>query len=79
MTTARTTEPNEVLATFHNRIPLMLAVNGGLGWISGAGEEIARVLALLKPFPAELMEGYEVSKLVNNPQNDSADCVARAE
>jgi putative SOS response-associated peptidase YedK len=26
--------------------------------------------------PAELMDGYEVSKSVNNPQNDSPECIA---
>ncbi|MGH7887038.1 MAG: hypothetical protein ACREPG_04175 [Candidatus Binatia bacterium] len=42
------------------------------------GYEIAHALSLLKPFPAELMDGYDVSKLVNNPQNDAPDCIAAA-
>ena len=31
---------------------------------------IEHALSLLKPFPADLMDGYEVSKLVNSPSND---------
>ncbi len=46
----------------------MLSDRAALEWISG--DEIRHALSLLKPFPAELMDGYEVSKLVNNPQND---------
>jgi putative SOS response-associated peptidase YedK len=32
-------------------------------------------LSLLKPYPAENMEGYDVSTLVNNPPNDSPECI----
>lgn len=35
-------------------------------------------LSLLKPFSPELMDGYDVSKLVNNPRNDSPACVVPA-
>jgi hypothetical protein len=27
------------------------------------------------PFPSELMETYEVSRLVNDPKNDSPACI----
>lgn len=69
-----TTEPNEVLAPVHNRMPVMLADDNALEWLRDA--EIDHALSLLKPFPAELMDGYDVSKLVNNPQNDTPDCIA---
>ena len=74
-----TTEPNEVLAPIHNRMPAMLGDRDALEWVSGAGDEIAHALSLLKPFPAELIDGYDVSKLVNNPQNDVLDCIAPAQ
>jgi len=72
-----TTEPNEVLVPIHNRMPVILSDRDALEWVSG--DEIGRALSLLKPFPAELIEGYDVSKLVNNPQNDTADCIAPVE
>lgn len=69
-----TTEPNEVLGPIHNRMPVMLGDDGALDWLRT--DEIDHALKLLKPYPADLMNGYEVSKLVNSPQNDSADCIA---
>ena len=69
-----TTEPNEMLASVHNRMPVMLSDSDALNWLSGS--EIDHALSLLRPFPAELMEGYEVSKTVNNPVNDTPECIA---
>lgn len=69
-----TIEPNEVLAPIHNRMPVMLSDSDALEWVRG--DEIDHALSLLKPFPAELMDGYEVSKLVNSPVNDSPECIA---
>ena len=68
-----TTNPNEVLAPIHNRMPVMLSDHDALDWVHG--EEIAHALSLLKPFPTILMEGYEVSKLVNSPANDQPQCI----
>jgi hypothetical protein len=45
----------------------------------GRADEIAHAISLLKPFPAELVDGYDASKLVNNPQNDSRECIAPIE
>ena len=33
-----------------------------------------QVMPLLAPYPAEIMEAYPVSTLVNSPANDSAAC-----
>jgi putative SOS response-associated peptidase YedK len=38
-----------------------------------AGE--AELRGLLVPLPAENLEAYEVSTLVNSPRNDSPECV----
>ncbi len=45
------------------------------GWIAADTVELQ---ALLTPFPAEQMEAYPVSTLVNSPRNDLAECIARA-
>jgi putative SOS response-associated peptidase YedK len=29
---------------------------------------------MLKPYPAEEMEAFPVSKVVNNPRNETAEC-----
>ena len=52
----------------------MLSDNNALNWL--IGNELAHALSLLRPFPVELMDGYEVSKMVNSPLNDSPDCIA---
>jgi putative SOS response-associated peptidase YedK len=33
------------------------------------------VAAVLQPWPSELMKAYEVSTLVNSPENDTAECI----
>ena len=69
-----TTEPNDVLRPIHNRMPVMLSNHDALKWLAG-DDEIAHALTLLKPYPPEKMEGYDVSTLVNNPRNDLPECV----
>jgi putative SOS response-associated peptidase YedK len=71
-----TTEPNEVLRPVHNRMPVVLNDEAALTWLNYNGSHLSLALSVLKPFPAELMEGYDVSPLVNDPRNDSLDCVA---
>ena len=75
--TVITTEPNELLAPVHNRMPAILRHADALDWLSGG--EIGHALSLLKPFPADLLDGYEVSNLVNSPQNDSPECISPAQ
>jgi putative SOS response-associated peptidase YedK len=42
-------------------------------------DEIAHARSLLKPYLPEKMEGYDVSPLVNNPRNDSPECIRPVE
>jgi putative SOS response-associated peptidase YedK len=69
-----TTEPNDVLRLIHNRMPVMLSNDDAQKWLT-VDDEIARALTLLKPFPADATEGYDVSTLVNNPRNDFEECI----
>jgi putative SOS response-associated peptidase YedK len=41
--------------------------------------KIPSTSALLKPYPPEKMEGYDVSSLVNNPRDDSLECIRPVE
>jgi putative SOS response-associated peptidase YedK len=68
-----TTHANDLIQPIHNRMPVMLSGDDALKWL--AYDEIAHALALLKPYPPEKMEGYDVSPLVNNPRNDSPECI----
>ena len=63
-----TTEPNDVLRPIHDRMPAMLSNDDAQKWLA-VDDEIAHALTLLKPYPPEKMEGYDVSPFVNNPRN----------
>jgi putative SOS response-associated peptidase YedK len=73
-----TTEPNDVLRPIHNRMPAMLSNDDGQKWLA-VDDEIAHALTLLKPYPPQMMEGYDMSPLVNNPRNDLPECVRPVE
>jgi putative SOS response-associated peptidase YedK len=69
-----TCPPNELMAKIHDRMPVILPVSARDRWLdSTAGEDELR--GLLVPLPADYLEAYEVSALVNSPRNDSTECV----
>lgn len=70
-----TTAPNALMERIHNRMPAILSQDDIPLWLT-PGEGDARLLqALLRPYPAEEMEAYEVSRLVNDPANDRPECL----
>jgi len=64
-----TTEANELMQDIHHRMPVILNPEDERKWISKIAVNDA--LKLLNPYPSELMKYFEVSKLVNSPNNDS--------
>ncbi len=68
-----TTEPNEVVAPIHKRMPVILPPAFYEAWLSPRPHN--ELSALLKPYPAAEMDAHPVSTLVNDPQNDRAACV----
>jgi len=71
-----TTEPNELMTTIHNRMPVILPSEAYDQWLDPAEQKAEQLQGLLKPYPAELMIAYPISTLVNNPSNDMPDCIA---
>ena len=69
-----TTEPNELVASIHNRMPVILAKDAALTWLTAGTEEID-LLNLLRPYPVEEMEAYPVSKAVGNVRNDTEELI----
>jgi putative SOS response-associated peptidase YedK len=62
------TEPNELVAEVHNRMPVLLAEKGFEPWLTGeAGIE------LLKPAPNDLLQKWPVSKRINGSRADDGD------
>ena len=59
----------------HDRMPVILEKEVEGIWLDPDIKDSDKILPLLKPYPSIEMEAYEITKLVNNPQNDSPDCI----
>jgi putative SOS response-associated peptidase YedK len=70
-----TTEPNELMATLHNRMPVILHPRDYAKWLDDAPQTPENLLPLIKPYPADNMSAYPVSTLVNKPGNESPELV----
>jgi putative SOS response-associated peptidase YedK len=66
-----TTEPNELMAPIHNRMPVILPREDEAEWLDVDQTEPEQLLHFLRPYPAAEMEAYPISGLVNRPGNDS--------
>jgi len=70
-----TTEPNELMSTLHNRMPVILPENAYAQWLDPSPRKAEELQDLLIPYPTAGMTAYPVSTLVNSPANDRAECV----
>jgi putative SOS response-associated peptidase YedK len=70
-----TTEPNELMSTLHNRMPVILHQKDYADWLDAAPRTPDSLLHLIQPFPAAKMSAYPVSTMVNTPNNDRAELV----
>ena len=73
-----TTSPNEVAAQVHNRMPVILHPEDYEIWLDPDFDEREPLTTLLKPFPAEAMEAYPVSRKVNRPANNDPEVIEPA-
>ena len=71
-----TTEPNELVSSVHNRMPVILPKDAQEEWLDPEQHDTHVLQQLLKPYPASDMFVHPVSKKVNSPQYDSADLIA---
>jgi putative SOS response-associated peptidase YedK len=71
-----TTEPNELAARVHDRMPVMLHASDVPRWLDPAIEDPSRVVDLLGPYPAEEMTSRPVSKRVSNPDSEGPELIA---
>ena len=65
-----TTEPNEVCAPIHDRMPVIVDPANYGKWLGEEPVDPMRLLMMLNPFPAEQMECYPVGTAVGNVKND---------
>jgi putative SOS response-associated peptidase YedK len=71
-----TTEPNELMASIHNRMPAIMRPGAYEDWLNPQLRDEQVLTHWLSPYPAELMMARPVSKLVNNPRNETAEILA---
>ena len=70
-----TTAANELLSEVHDRMPVILNRDVEDRWLDPKVNDPTVLLGMLKPYPSELMEYYNVSKDVSSPSHDGADCI----
>ena len=70
-----TTEPNDLLAPLHDRMPVIVAPEDFERWLDPAVRSPELLAPLLHPFPAGAMEAFPVGRAVNNPRSDDPSCV----
>jgi len=70
-----TTDANELMASIHNRMPVILSPPDYDKWLDPELQDKEQLTELLRPYPAGDLLAYPVSKTVNNPRNETAACV----
>lgn len=72
--TILTTTPNELMASIHDRMPVILSENHFESWLDRGNKNIESLTPLLAPFDAKEMEAYPVSRYVSNSKNEGEEC-----
>lgn len=65
-----TTQPNALAAQVHDRMPAILRPEDENLWLDRSVTDVPSLLNVLRPYPAEEMEVFAVSKRVNVPAVD---------
>ncbi len=64
-----TTTPNELIASLHDRMPVIIAPEAFRIWLDPQ-TPAGRLSELLGPYPSDELTAYPVSRRVNSPGND---------
>jgi len=70
-----TCSPNKLVSGIHDRMPVILDPEDEIKWLQDT--PINFVLSMLRAYPAEKMDAYPVSTLVNNAANNSPEIIKR--
>ncbi len=70
-----TTEPNELVAPIHDRMPVILASDDEALWLDSAVTDPPTLLGCLRPYHAQEMEAYQVGPLVSSAWNEGPELV----
>ena len=56
-------------------LPVILRREDEEQWLDVSGARFDKARLVLKPYLSDQMDAYDVSTLVNKPENDSAECI----
>jgi putative SOS response-associated peptidase YedK len=70
--------PNPLCRPIHDRMPVILPKTAWPLWLGEAEASPDELLALLRPYPEELMRAYAIGKAVGNVKNDEPGLLAPA-
>jgi putative SOS response-associated peptidase YedK len=70
-----TTTPNAIVEDVHDRMPVILQPEFIPIWLSKDEQPVEQLKLCLEPYPAEQMESFMVSRIVNSPSNNKPECV----
>lgn len=80
--TIMTTEPNELLAEIHNRMPVLLEPEDFDQWLGTGADatrpELEQLLHLMRPYPSDRLTVLAVSRFVNDPRHEGIGCLEAA-
>lgn len=72
-----TTEANEIMQPIHQRMPVILKSDDYEKWLDPTIQQPELLQSLLQPYDSDKLKTYPVSTLVNNPRNDSPECIRK--
>jgi putative SOS response-associated peptidase YedK len=75
--TILTGSPNPLLERIHDRMPIIMPPQRWDAWLDTSLTDKETVKELMTVYPADLMDEYAVSTLVNKVQNNSIDLITR--
>ena len=70
-----TTNSNELMAPIHNRMPVIVDPARYDEWLDPMQQEVTKLNALLRPYPAGEMMVYPINRFVNNAYFDDPRCI----
>ncbi|MBI5744701.1 MAG: SOS response-associated peptidase [Elusimicrobia bacterium] len=70
-----TAAASALVRTVHHRMPVILESRHEALWLDPKSRDSETLLPLLRAYDSAKMHGYRVSDVVNDPSNDSPDCL----
>jgi putative SOS response-associated peptidase YedK len=72
-----TATPNELVATVHDRMPVILTGESARHWVQDT--DTVNLKTYFQPYPARKMQTYEVSQMVNSTRNGGEELIRPVE